>query len=202
MSQLEAEAKPIVGPMVLGEAMDLGVDAQRIVANWVALKGLVAAQSTATEQWIPEHHYGWVHQFRGAPANTMLVWIGRRLDLANPALLGRATLFDYHLMPVTNAFPQFPIPPDIERYRREGHVFNGTIFQVGHFLALALQHDWPGLQARPKPGSTADGAFLPIWPTGPAVRWPPSRPVDDLGDIHKVTQFFQMAPPQVPVYEP
>jgi len=74
----------------------------------------------------------------------MLVWIGRRWDLADPELLGRAQLFEFHFMPVTSAFPQFPIPPDVERYRREGHVFNATIFRVGHFLALALQHDWPG----------------------------------------------------------
>jgi hypothetical protein len=132
----------------------------------------------------------------------MLVWIGHRWDLADPELIGRATLFDFHLMPVTNAFLQFPIPPEIERYRREGHVFNETIFQVGHFFALALQHDWPGLRARPKPGSDADGAFLQIWPTGPAVRWPPSRHIDDLGNTHKITRFFQMAQPLVPIYEP
>ena len=98
------------------------------------------------------------------------MWIGRRWDLANPEWLGTAELFDFHLMPVINAFPQFPLPPGIERYRREGNPLNGTIFQVGHFFALALQHDWPGLQARPKPESEADGAFLQIWPTGPAVR--------------------------------
>jgi hypothetical protein len=46
MSQLEAAAKPLVGPMVLDEAMDLDAAAQRIVANWIAVKGLVAAQTT------------------------------------------------------------------------------------------------------------------------------------------------------------
>jgi len=42
MAALEAAAKPIVGPMVIGQAMDLDGDAQQIVANWVALKGLDA----------------------------------------------------------------------------------------------------------------------------------------------------------------
>jgi hypothetical protein len=172
------------------------------VANWVALKGHVAAQTSATDQWIPEHHYRFVHDFRGAPPNTMRVWIGRRWDLADPELLGIGTLFDFHLMPVINAFPQFPMPPEIENYCRAGHPLNGTILQVGHFFAFTLQHDWPGLRMRPKPDSKADGAFLQIWPTGPAVRWPPRRPVDDLGDTHKITRFFQMSPPLVPIHEP
>jgi hypothetical protein len=45
-------------------------------------------------------------------------------------------------------------------------------------------------------------AFLQIWPTGPAARWPSRRHVDDLGDTHKIPRFFQMAPPMVPIYEP
>lgn len=134
--------------------------------------------------------------------NTMRVWIGQRWNLADPDRLGHARLFDSHFMPVTNVFPQFPRPPDIARYISEGGVFNATVLQVGHFFALTLQHDWPGLQARPTPRSDADRAFVPIWPIGPDVRWPPAWPVDVLGDAHKVTQFFQMAQPVVPVIGP
>ena len=105
-------------------------------------------------------------------------------------------------MPVTNHLRRFPIPPDVENYRREGGVFNGTIFQVGHFFALAFQHDWPGLQTQPKPGSKAVDALPPIWPTGPTVHWPPPKPVDDLGDLHKVTRFLQIASPLAPVSGP
>jgi hypothetical protein len=143
-----------------------------------------------------------VHHFRGAPPNSLLVWIGRRWDFADPELVGWAQLFGFHLMPVTNVFPQFPLPPDVERYRREGGVFNGTIFRVGHFFALAIQHDWPGLRARPKPDSAAADAFLTIWPGGQDIRWPPTWPVDELGDPHKVTRFFQMARPLAPVDGP
>jgi hypothetical protein len=200
MSDLEAEAKSIVGPMVIGEAVDLDTDAQRIVANWVAVKGLVAVQTSQVQQPIPKYHYRRVHHFQGAPPNTMRVWIGRRLNLADPVRPGEAQLFDSHLMPVTDVFRVFPMPANLERYRSEGGVFNGTIFQVGHFLALALQHDWPGLRARLEPNAAA--ALLPIWPAGPDVRWPPPRPVDNLGDAHKITQFLQIAPPLVPVYEP
>jgi hypothetical protein len=105
-------------------------------------------------------------------------------------------------MPVTDAFPTLPLPPELEEYRRAGGVFNGTIFQVGHFFGLALQHDWPGLHVRPNPDTEAGDAPLPIWPTGPTIQWPPPRAVDDLGDPHKVTRFLQMAPPLVPIYEP
>jgi hypothetical protein len=48
MSELEAAAKPIVGPMVVDEVTALDADAQRIVANWITVKGLVAAQTNAS----------------------------------------------------------------------------------------------------------------------------------------------------------
>jgi hypothetical protein len=57
MSQLESAVKPIVGPMVVGEHVELDAEAQRIVANWVAVKSLVAAQTNNVKQWIPESHY-------------------------------------------------------------------------------------------------------------------------------------------------
>jgi len=46
MADIEAAAKPIVGPMVIGQPPELDAGAQQIVANWVALKGLVAAQAS------------------------------------------------------------------------------------------------------------------------------------------------------------
>jgi hypothetical protein len=202
MAGVESAAKDVVGPMVQGRPTNLDADAQRVVANWSVLKGLVAVQTSKDEQPIPERHYRRVWAARGAPANTSLVWIGHRQDLANPDHHSRARLFDSHFMPVTDVeWPQ-PIPAALTTYINEGGVFNGTVFRVGHFFALALQHDWPGLQVRPVPGIKADGAFLQIWPTGPTVRWPPRRHVDDLGGTHKITRFFEMAPPLAPIYEP
>jgi hypothetical protein len=61
MADIEAAAKPIVGPMFIGQPMDLDAAAQRIVANWVALKGLVAAQASKLDESIPASHYSRVH---------------------------------------------------------------------------------------------------------------------------------------------
>ena len=58
------------------------------------------------------------------------------------------------------------------------------------------------LQTHPTPGSEAVDALPPIWPTGPTVHWPPPTPVDDLGDLHKVTRVLQIAPPLAPVSGP
>jgi len=77
-----------------------------------------------------------------------------------------------------------------------------VIFQIGHFFALALQHDWPGLRARPKPGTDAERAFVSIWPAGEDVRWPPPLPVDVLGNTHRITEFFEIAPPIARVVGP
>ena len=202
MSANERAAQNIVGPMAQGIPTTLDAAAQRAVAGWVAVKGLVAVLTSQVEQPIPDYHYHRVWAARGAPANTMLVWVGQRRNLADPVRPGRAQLLDSHFMPVTDVFPQFPLPPDLEMYRSQGGLFNGTTFQVGHFFALALQHDWPGLRARPKPDSEAANALVPIWPVGATVRWPPRRPIDDLGDAHHLTRFLQMAPPLVPVVEP
>jgi hypothetical protein len=130
------------------------------------------------------------------------VWIGCRWNLASPDRPNSARLFDFHFMPVANAFPKLPLPPELEEHRRAGGVFNGTIFQVGHFFGLALQHDWPGLQVRANPSTEAADVLMPIWPTGPTVQWPPPRSVCELGDPHKVTRFLQMAQPLIQVYEP
>ena len=176
--------------------------AQRSVANWVVLKGLVAALVSSTPQPIPERHYRLVYATPGAPANTARVWIGQRQNLAHPTKPGRATLFDSHFMPLTNAERRGPVHSDVKSYLSDGGVFNGMIFSVGHFFALVLQHDWPGLQFRPMPGSEAERAFISIWPVGDAVRWPPPLPVDVLGNPHRVTQFFEMGPPLIPVYGP
>jgi hypothetical protein len=197
MSDIEAAAKPIVGPMVQGIATTLDPIAQQTVANWAVLKGLVAAQTSKDEQPIPDRHYRRVYAANGAPANTALVWIALRQNLANPDHPGRVRLFNSHFMPVTNADRPGEIPADLTRYISEGGVLNATIFQVGHFFALVLQHDWPGLRARTRPGTDAESSFLAIWPTGGEVRWPPPVPVDVLGDIHQVTQFFEMRPPMV-----
>jgi hypothetical protein len=202
MADVEGVAKDIVGPMVQGITSILDAEAQQAVANWAVLKGLVAAQTSKSPQPIPNRHYDRVYVAKGAPANTVRVWIGERRNLADPDHPGRTRLFNAHFMPVTNADRDGPVPADLTRYISEGGVLNGAIFQVGHFFALVLQHDWPGLQARPKPGSDAEQTFMPIWPAGVDVRWPPARPVDGLGNIHRVTQYFAMRPPVVQVGGP
>ena len=173
MSAIEAAAMPIIGPRVNGQAVELDAEAQAIVANWVAVKGLIAALTSKDAKPIPDYHFHRVAAAGGAPANTIRIWIGERRDLASRTHPGNVTLLNSHFMPVTNVFPEFPIHPEIERYRTEGGVFNATIFQAGHFFALALQHDSPD---------------------GLDVRWPPPRAVDELGDPHKITRFFEVAP--------
>jgi hypothetical protein len=98
MADIEAAAMPIVGPMVINQPMDLDANAQQIVANWVALKVLVAAQASNLDEWIPEPHYRHVHNAQGAPANAMRVWVGHRWNLADHQP-GRPHIFDFYFMP-------------------------------------------------------------------------------------------------------
>jgi hypothetical protein len=64
MADIEAAAKPIVGPMVIGQPTELDAGAQQIVANWVALKGQVVAQASKLDPRIPEPHYAGVYNVR------------------------------------------------------------------------------------------------------------------------------------------
>ena len=69
MAKIEGTARAIVGPMVQGRATTLNPDAQRAVANWAVLKGLVAAQTSGDAgQFIPDRHYHRVCAAQGAPA--------------------------------------------------------------------------------------------------------------------------------------
>jgi hypothetical protein len=203
MAEIEGTARAIVGPMVQGRATTLNPDAQRAVANWAVLKGLVAAQTSKDyEQFIPDWHYHRVAAAQGAPVNTALVWIAQRQNLVHPTRPARARLFDSHVMPLGNAVrPE--TDPLFASYITEGGSLTGTIFQVGHFFALVVQHDWPALLARTKPGTDAERAFVQVWPAaGEVIQWPPALPVDGLGDPHQVTRFLEVAAPLVPVYEP
>jgi hypothetical protein len=134
MSQVENAAKSIVGPMVIGKHTQIDEESQRIVANWIAVKCLVAVQTSKAPQ-PPDSHYRRVRHFRGVPPNTMRVWIGWQRNLAEMDRPGKVQLFDSHFLPVTNAFQQSPLPADVERYRREGGVFNGSI--LGSVISLA-----------------------------------------------------------------
>jgi hypothetical protein len=198
MSEIEAGAKPIVGPMMTGLSVELDPAAQRVVANWAVLKGLVAVQTSQTEQPIQAKQYHDVYSARGAPTDTVRVWVGRQDNLADP-LPGRVILFDSHFMPLTNVARGFPTNPALNKYIASGGMLNATTFRVGHFFALVLHHDWPGLQVRPVPGTAAEHCFVPIWPVGPTVRWPPPFPADGLGNPHHITRFFQLKPPEMTV---
>jgi hypothetical protein len=191
MSEIEAAAKTIVGPMTSGQAVELDTAAQRVVANWVVLKGLVAVHVSRTEQPIPAWHYDDVYSARGAPADKVRVWIGRRENLADP-VAGGVTLLDAHFMPLTNVPRRFPRDPALNAYIATGGMLNATSFQVGHFYALTLHHDRPGLQVQPVPRSAAGHCFTSIWPTRRVARWPPPFPIDGLGNLHRITQFFLM----------
>lgn len=191
MSDIEAAAKPIVGPMMTGHATELNAAAQRIVANWAVVKGLVAAQVSQTEQPIPARHYDDVYSARGAPADTVRVWIGRKGNLADP-ISGRVTLFGAHFMPLTHVPRGFPPLPALNEYIVRGGMLNATIFQAGHFFALTFHHDRPGLQMQPVPRSAAAHCFVSIWPTRQTTWWPPPLPIDGLGNQHHITRFFKM----------
>jgi hypothetical protein len=201
MGSVEADAEPLIGPMVQGHAAVLDSAEQCAIANWVAVKALVAVQTSAGTQPIPDDHYARVFNAKGAPENTMRVWVGYRTNLTRRDQPNWQPYFSSHFMPLANAIPG-PRGPLIEQYLSTGHPINAMSFQVGHFYTLAVYHDWPGLQLRARPDSMAANSLTLVTPASTSIQWPPSVPVDLLGDPHAVTRHLELAPPATPVDGP
>ena len=142
MADIEGTARPILGPMVQGNRMTLDANAQRAVAHWAVLKGLVAAQVSKDEkQFIPDWHYERVRAAQGAPTNTVLVWIAQREDLVHPDRPGRVRLFDSHVMPLARS-EGMDTNPVFADYIAAGRLLTGTIFQARQLLLAESRRRW------------------------------------------------------------
>lgn len=86
----------------------------------------------------------------------------------------------------------------MEEYLAGDGALFATVLQLGHFVAVCVHHDWPGMEVRPAPTRKGALSFFPVWPVTSSGQWPPLMPIDGLGDPHLITEYFMMAPPGTP----
>lgn len=128
MSRIQERAKPILIPLIRGEACQLDAEQQRIVAGWAAL--LVIIDQYTHRDWVsvPALERAWLKRSALAPPN-WLVWAGRFSAPDGESRMSRAVL---------------PVVSSEEFARlagREGpRVFNGqtSTFLVGQLLIHTL----------------------------------------------------------------
>ncbi len=168
MSQLEGEAKPLIGPMVVGKAaIAMMAESQTLLARW-ALKTALMVQYLQPQVLIPERFYTSFHR-RGLPSSNGRVWLA--------SYDGKSIPSGHHsyLLDVSGTTPSGEV--------HRGNAF-GVTFHVDKLVLQVFDHDLPGelgLRFPQSVGQQFDGAVLPIWPAGRTRSWPPSRRLDEPG---------------------
>jgi hypothetical protein len=76
MRRLENSAKPVLVPLMNGEAMRLSIEQQRIVAGWAALKAMVAEHDSVGHVTTSQAERDHLMATRLPPALGWAIWIG------------------------------------------------------------------------------------------------------------------------------
>jgi hypothetical protein len=156
MERLETETRPILIPMLEDRTVVLGGREQGILARWATLRTLVAQHGhPAGKQAIPAETYHRFYQSRELPMGAQ-IWTGR---------YGGAGAWptDYHHLELFQSGPDRPEPERPNSYVVAFSVGYVAFLYWGHELKGGLRLDLSNLAPY----------FLPIWPTGAPVRWPP-----------------------------
>jgi hypothetical protein len=156
MEDLESETRPVLVPMLEDRAVILDASDQDILAKWATLRTLMAQHGHPPgKQAIPAESYHRFYRSRERPVGAQ-IWTGRYSGAG-------AWPTDYHHVELFVSSPGRPDPA-----RPNGYV---VAFSVGYVAFLYWGHeieDGPVIDI----GGLAP-YFVPIWPVGASVDWPP-----------------------------
>lgn len=165
MAKLERAVQPILGPMVLGQPVDLDAAALCTLATWATKTALVfelvqrdgsTTASTADRKWFSKNR----QPFMGSR-----IWIARYVGTLGTVVLTRSTLFAYDL--------DDPTPVS----KPNGLVVTLAYGEVA--LRVAMVRSAPTLHTRI---AVAEQSHMPtIWPVSGSLKWPPRVALDDEG---------------------
>jgi hypothetical protein len=162
MSRLEARAKPLLEPIILGKRQVLlDQKAQTLFATWAVLRTFVFHELTRTRD-IPAEHYQYLFKEQQPPPNT-IVWIGAYSEPAVAAGFSNETG-----IPASEA-DNFPSGAKV--YASALTAGNLVMRVSGHNLDI----DATILDR------TFGQALIRIWPNPEEVTWPPRLALDAKG---------------------
>jgi hypothetical protein len=189
MSHLEAVARRVLTPFILGEAGQIETDDAGAVAAWVQKTAFTAmlissdAQRSAGYGLPPSEYRGlWTGRAAMQPLPASQFWIGR--------YVGRSRVASAWVTPVTVTATGLP-----EADRPQGYAM--TIV-LGQLVLHGVRYTTPSLQAE-----VITRQELPqLWPATEPIAWPSGMPVDDAAfigfagakDLRSTEQHIQVRP--------
>jgi hypothetical protein len=167
LSQLEGEAKPVIAPLIRGEARRLPYDDQALIAAWTCKTALVSLLISSDEArlsgyGVPPTEYTalYVQRDRMEPLPYSQYWIGSYTGNRRGASIW-VTPFVIEVLGADS-------PPDIPSGYAMTLVLGKLLVQGVRFTAPALQVEL-----------TTEWGFLDIWPPQDTFPWPANGVADD-----------------------
>jgi hypothetical protein len=185
MSQLEGDARPLIGPMLVGSAaIALMNDSPTLLARW-DVKTALMVQYLQPEVLIPHRFYTAFHQSQLASPN-LRVWVAASDG-------GQTIPSGYHsyLLDVSGTTPVGEV--------HTGNAF-GVTFHIDRLVVQVFDHDLPGNLGLPFPQGV-DPRFtdtvIQVWPLGVIRTWPPRRRLN-AADLDAFKRAFDALADQAP----
>jgi hypothetical protein len=165
MSDLEAEASPILTQMIEGNAQGLDLHQQVLISRWATKTAMVWAELVAEEDrlYSPDEHR-WAKDKPTPPPDTTVRLAHYNGTAAEWIEHKRVALF-------------WELPPEPEpRGRPDAH---RTIMVIGKLvIEVAVRRPADTLKI-PVENIDIDDVLMPVWPSAQIRSWPPRIPVND-----------------------
>ena len=174
MSAIENEAAPFLEPMIRGNPVVLGAEAQRAIASWLALKAIVYRYTQSPLRPVSADTLRYFHRHHLPPQDWYILimkYIGE-----SPA---RMSLHTWDVMRTTGQTLRF----SVRRYRML------MLIAMGYFAGELVAFEKPMKAIRVR----REGWGLQLWPpTAPGderrIHWPPPKMVGD-GHLEHLSQL-------------
>jgi hypothetical protein len=159
MSAIEAKVKDIAIPMMQGKHLDLTIEMQTTLAQWVTLKVLVAESNKLDEAVFPQDVRDAFQKNKTVPPYVR-VWVGRCIDEPwHSALVRNAALLAIN----TN------IPPNAGRKNVQT-----TAIGIGELFIYSMACVTEGMDMNDF--IRFDNRLIPLWPISERILiWPPMK---------------------------
>jgi hypothetical protein len=179
MSELEAAAKPILGPLVRGQSRKLGFWRQMLAATWATKTVMTLEGLIPLERGIPLDYVHGLRAYQCPPLLCQQVWIGRYSG-------GDPHSFAHSAGRGGERTPEEPNP-------RDEYVYNATL-TVGELAFQIIGHTFKPRLVQRAPDDRAS-SLLQIWPlVNEVVSWPPSSSALDNEDLERLANSIGRLP--------